>query len=118
MAEGRMIGLVLVTHGRLASEFIHAVEHVVGRQEQIEAICIAGRELRHFLLRLAAAHLEVAEVFQDELSHAGESDAQITTGLENSLVRDDESGGDSVEPVHPCILEDCRGSRGCGSRRW
>ena len=35
-----MIGLVLVTHGRLASEFIHPVEHVVGKQEQIEAICI------------------------------------------------------------------------------
>jgi mannose PTS system EIIA component len=35
-----MIGLVLVTHGRLASEFIHAVEHVVGKQEQMEAICI------------------------------------------------------------------------------
>ncbi|MFO1032800.1 MAG: PTS sugar transporter subunit IIA [Hyphomicrobiales bacterium] len=35
-----MIGLVLVTHGRLASEFIHAVEHVVGKQDQIEAICI------------------------------------------------------------------------------
>ena len=35
-----MIGLVLVTHGRLASEFVHALEHVVGRQENIEAICI------------------------------------------------------------------------------
>jgi mannose PTS system EIIA component len=35
-----MIGLVLVTHGRLAAEFISAVEHVVGKQEQIEAICI------------------------------------------------------------------------------
>ena len=35
-----MIGLVLVTHGRLASEFIHALEHVVGSQENIEAICI------------------------------------------------------------------------------
>ena len=35
-----MIGLVLVTHGRLADEFIHALEHVVGRQEKIEAICI------------------------------------------------------------------------------
>ena len=35
-----MIGLVLVTHGRLAAEFIHAVEHIVGKQEQIEAICI------------------------------------------------------------------------------
>jgi PTS system mannose-specific IIA component len=35
-----MIGLVLVTHGRLASEFIHAVEHVVGKQDRMEAICI------------------------------------------------------------------------------
>ena len=35
-----MIGLVLVTHGQLASEFIRAMEHVVGPQTQIEAICI------------------------------------------------------------------------------
>jgi len=35
-----MIGLVLVTHGRLASEFVVAMEHVVGPQERIGAICI------------------------------------------------------------------------------
>ena len=35
-----MIGLVLVTHGRLAVEFITAMEHVVGPQSSIEAICI------------------------------------------------------------------------------
>ena len=35
-----MIGLVLVTHGRLAAEFITAMEHVVGPQTAIEAICI------------------------------------------------------------------------------
>jgi len=35
-----MIGLVLVTHGRLAAEFVTAMEHVVGPQEGIEAICI------------------------------------------------------------------------------
>jgi len=35
-----MIGLVLVTHGRLAAEFITAMEHVVGPQEAIEPICI------------------------------------------------------------------------------
>jgi len=35
-----MIGLVLVTHGRLAAEFIVAMEHVVGPQERIEPICI------------------------------------------------------------------------------
>jgi PTS system mannose-specific IIA component len=35
-----MIGLVLVTHGRLAAEFVTAMEHVVGPQNAIEAICI------------------------------------------------------------------------------
>ncbi len=35
-----MIGIVLVTHGRLATEFVAALEHVVGGQTQIAAICI------------------------------------------------------------------------------
>jgi PTS system mannose-specific IIA component len=35
-----MIGLVLVTHGRLAEEFIAAVEHVVGAQRDVRAVCI------------------------------------------------------------------------------
>ncbi len=35
-----MIGMVLVTHGRLAAEFIAALEHVVGAQTQILAVCI------------------------------------------------------------------------------
>jgi PTS system mannose-specific IIA component len=35
-----MIGLVLVTHGRLAAEFRAAMEHVVGPQEHFEAISI------------------------------------------------------------------------------
>ena len=35
-----MIGLVLVTHGRLAVELINAMEHVVGPQEKVAAICI------------------------------------------------------------------------------
>ena len=35
-----MIGLVLVTHGRLAEEFRVAMEHVVGPQKAIETICI------------------------------------------------------------------------------
>ncbi len=35
-----MIGLVLVTHGRLATEFVVAMEHVVGPQRAIATICI------------------------------------------------------------------------------
>lgn len=39
-----MIGLVLVTHGRLADEFITAMEHVVGRQERVAAINIGPED--------------------------------------------------------------------------
>ncbi|MDE2444675.1 MAG: PTS sugar transporter subunit IIA [Alphaproteobacteria bacterium] len=39
-----MIGLVLVTHGRLADEFISALEHVVGKQSQMLAICIGPED--------------------------------------------------------------------------
>jgi len=35
-----MIGLVLVTHGSLAEEFLHAVVHVVGPQEKFATVCI------------------------------------------------------------------------------
>ena len=35
-----MIGLVLVTHGRLAEEFRSALEHVVGPQTGIETVAI------------------------------------------------------------------------------
>jgi PTS system mannose-specific IIA component len=36
-----MIGLIIVTHGNLAREFVAALEHVVGPQQQIEAIPIS-----------------------------------------------------------------------------
>ncbi|TWG88956.1 PTS system mannose-specific IIA component [Mesorhizobium sp. J18] len=39
-----MIGIVLVTHGRLADEFRHAVEHVVGRQENFETVSIGAED--------------------------------------------------------------------------
>ena len=39
-----MIGLVLVTHGRLAEEFVVAMEHVVGKQERIASICIGPED--------------------------------------------------------------------------
>src|SRR3546814_18087126 len=44
-----MIGLVLVTHGFLAKEFVIAMEHVVGPQKAIETVCIGpedGMEVR------------------------------------------------------------------------
>jgi len=53
-----MIGLVLVTHGRLGAEFIAALEHVVGPQQHIAAVCIGPdddmeRRRREILDRVA-----------------------------------------------------------------
>jgi PTS system mannose-specific IIA component len=39
-----MIGLILVTHGTLANEFVVAMEHVVGPQKQIATVCIGPRD--------------------------------------------------------------------------
>jgi mannose PTS system EIIA component len=39
-----MIGMVVVTHGRLAEEFIAALEHVVGPQSNIAAVCIGPED--------------------------------------------------------------------------
>ena len=40
LKEDEMIGLVLVTHGRLADELINALEHVVGSQKNVASVCI------------------------------------------------------------------------------
>lgn len=39
-----MIGMVLVTHGRLAEELIAALEHVVGPQAATIAVCIGPED--------------------------------------------------------------------------
>ncbi len=39
-----MIGIVLVTHGDLAREFVTALEHIVGPQEAIRAVAIGPED--------------------------------------------------------------------------
>ena len=39
-----MIGMILVTHGRLAEEFVHAMEHVVGEQPDVATVCIGPND--------------------------------------------------------------------------
>jgi PTS system mannose-specific IIA component len=39
-----LIGLVLVTHGRLALELVAAMEHVVGPQTQVATVCIGPED--------------------------------------------------------------------------
>lgn len=54
-----MIGLIVVTHGNLAKEFVAALEHVVGPQQQIAAISITPsddmEERRNAILAAAKA---------------------------------------------------------------
>ncbi|HEX3808781.1 MAG TPA: PTS sugar transporter subunit IIA [Rhizomicrobium sp.] len=42
--HGSMIGIVIVTHGRLAQEFISALEHVVGPQTNLRGVCIGPED--------------------------------------------------------------------------
>ncbi len=56
-----MIGLVLVTHGRLATEFVVAMEHVVGPQRAVAPICIGpddDMELRRADIANAIAEVD------------------------------------------------------------
>lgn len=39
-----MIGIVIVTHGALAQDFLSVAEHVVGKQQQMAAVCIGPED--------------------------------------------------------------------------
>jgi PTS system mannose-specific IIA component len=39
-----MIGIVIVTHGRLAAELLSATEHIVGPQTHVETVCIGPND--------------------------------------------------------------------------
>src|ERR1700689_1408960 len=39
-----MIGIVIVTHGRLAQEMISAMEHMVGPQTHLRAVCVGLKD--------------------------------------------------------------------------
>ena len=39
-----MIGLVFVTHGNLALEFLAAMEHVAGKQDKVACVCIGPED--------------------------------------------------------------------------
>ena len=39
-----MIGIVIVTHGRLAVELLSAVQHIVGPQTHVKTVCIGPND--------------------------------------------------------------------------
>jgi mannose PTS system EIIA component len=56
-----MIGLVLVTHGNLAVEFVHAVEHIVGPQPQLRTVCIGPDDKMEIRRRDIEAEINAAD---------------------------------------------------------
>lgn len=59
-----MIGMILVTHGQLAEEFVQAMEHVVGHQEAVVTVCIGPNddmERRRNEIRSAIARVDSGE---------------------------------------------------------
>ncbi len=56
-----MIGMVLVTHGRLADELVAALEHVVGPQEHVATVCIGPNDNMEQRRREILAGIEAVE---------------------------------------------------------
>ena len=59
------IGLVLVTHGRLAEEFLVAMEHVVGPQKAVATVCIGPND------DMEARREEIAQAIRDVRGNNG-----------------------------------------------
>jgi mannose PTS system EIIA component len=60
-----MIGMILVTHGKLAEEFVNAMQHVVGKQDAVATVCIGPND------DMEARRREIAEKIATVDSGAG-----------------------------------------------
>ena len=60
-----MIGLVIVTHGRLAAELVAAMEHIVGPQVAVRSVCVGPED------DLNSRRTEVGESIKDVDRGAG-----------------------------------------------
>jgi PTS system mannose-specific IIA component len=91
-----MIGMVIVTHGGLATEFRAALEHIVGRQEQLETVVIGPdddmelrrRELLDAVRRVdkGAGVIVLTDMFGGTpsnlaISIMGETKAEVIAGI-------------------------------------
>src|SRR3569623_2070134 len=90
-----MIGMILVTHGRLAEEFVKAMEHVVGRQENVSTVCIGPQD------DVEARRKEIAKAIK-----------QVDTG-EGVVIMTDLFGG-TPSNLAISLLEEGRGEVSAG----
>ena len=85
-----MIGMVLVTHGRLADEFIAALEHVVGQQASIGTICIGPDddiEQRRVQILEQVAEADQGEGAAVNFPKGGSAERQATSRREMATSR-------------------------------
>ncbi|MEN8840447.1 MAG: PTS fructose transporter subunit IIA [Octadecabacter sp.] len=86
-----MIGIVIVAHGGLATEYLSAVEHVVGKQPGMKAIAIAPDDDR--------------AVKQDEICDAADA---VDTGSGVVIVTDLFGGSPSNLSLRACSPQNRR----------
>jgi len=90
-----MIGLVLVTHGRLAAEFVAALEHVVGPQERVRAVCIgADDDIEEAARKMGEAQVRRLPVIDESENLVG-----IVSLGDLARETDDESAHQALEGV-------------------
>jgi PTS system mannose-specific IIA component len=80
-----MIGLVLVTHGRLAEEMRLAMEHVVGPQQAVETVCIGpddDLEGARAHIRDAVAHVDRGDGVAVLTDMFGGTPANLATSMQ------------------------------------
>src|SRR3546814_1004535 len=75
-----LLGMVLVTHGRLAEEMVRAMEHVVGPQRAIGTVCIGPND------NMAMRRKEIADAIRKVDEGRGVRSEEHTSELQ-SLMR-------------------------------
>jgi hypothetical protein len=114
-----MIGMVLITHGRLAEEFIAALKHVVG--EQVQAVCIGPdddmeqRRLDDILNSVAEVDDDSDVVGLTDIKHA----KNLVYNAYNWLPREMQEAEDSESSIDFSGLVQARAVRihNCGAVR-
>lgn len=111
-----MIGLVLVTHGRLANEFLAALEHVVGPQANAVAISIGSDDdmeaRRQDILKAVARVNDGAGVVVLTDMFGGTPSNLAISIMESSAGRKDTGGVEVIAGVNLPMLIKLASTRG------
>ena len=98
-----MIGMILVTHGRLAEEFVHAMEHVVGTQADVATVCIGPQddmELKRKEIAKAIKHLSdrIDRLTAVQRQYLSRSEVAALLGIDRATLQRIEKGAFGPPP--------------------